>query len=581
MLQPRKWWVGLPPLAILFALAATQNIDTIEKDIGDRVRATLAQTPRAIENAQVAVAGRDVSVSGVALSKDATAKLLETVERQAGVRSVADATAAPPVAKPFVFVLERKGGKLALTGHAPAVGERDKIRAAAASKGLEIADAAAYAAGAPQNFEALAAYGVALLAQLQNGKIAFADATLAVSGDAATSEIYDSTLAALKAPPAGVVVKAIDVRPPLVSPFVWSADKTGDAIVLSGYVPSGDIGASLAAKAAASAPAGEVTNQVRVASGAPSGDFAAAASTALAELAKLAQGKATLSDARLSIEGAGKPNVTSAAIEASARAALPRGFALGPVDVAAGIVSPYTFSARKAGTTLALSGHAPDKEVRATLVERAKRGFDGRIVDDVVVAEGAPKGFVDAATASLRALARLSSGVVEINDQEVALDGSAFIAKAPFDIQSQLSRSLPEGFKIVARLGAEPLDEAIDPRRLHGVLSEIAAKGIFFSADNSSIDTESLPVVDALALALLRSPNVAIEISGHTDDAGSEADNENIARRRAQTVLDYLIRAGVDPARLTATGYGSARPIARNDSDGGRAQNRRIEFSIK
>lgn len=579
MLQPRKWWIGLPPLAILFILAATLNTDTIEKDIGDRVRAALASDSRAIDNPQVAVAGRDVTVSGVTLSKDATANLLESVERQAGVRAVTDATAAPPIIAPFVFSLERKDGKLAFTGYAPATGEREKIRAAAKSKGLEIADSVFYASGAPKNFDALASYGLTLLTLLGNGKVAFADATLSVSGAAANAEIYESALAALKAPPAGAVVKAADIRPPPVSPFVWSAAKTGDAIVLSGYAPSAEIRDILASKAAG--VAADIANRISVASGAPAGDFAAAASVALAELAKLTQGKASLDGPRLSIEGAGKPNVTPSEIEASARAALPKEFALGPIDVAAGIVSPYRFSARKDGATLTLSGYVPDADARAKIVARAKRGFDAEIVDRVVIADGAPEGFADAAIATLRALARLNSGAADIKDSEIALEGSAFHAKAPPEIAAQLANRLPKGFKSATRIDTEPVGEPIDRRLLHGVLSEIVARGISFSNDNSSIDIESAPVVDALALALRRSPDVTIGISGHTDNFGSEAENEDISRRRAQTVLDYLVRAGVDPTRLTATGFGAARPIASNDSDNGRAQNRRIEFSIK
>lgn len=580
MIQPGKWWIGLPLLAVLLVLAATLNSETIETDIGARARAALAQDPRALDNAQVAVAGRDVSVSGVALSKDATAKLLESVERQEGVRSVADATVAPPLAKPFVFALERKGEKLALTGNAPVTGERDKIRAAAASKGLETTDAAAYAAGAPNNFEALASYGLALLAELENGKVAIADTTLSVSGAAKSSEVYERTLAALKSPPAGAVVGTVDIRPPLVSPFVWSAAKAGDAVTISGFAPSGKIRDALAAKAATVVAAAEIKDETRIASGAPNGDFAAAAALALSELAKLAEGKVALSDSRLSIAGAGKQNVTAAAIEASARAALPPGFLLGPVDVAAGLFSPYIFTARKDDATLTISGYAPDADAHAKIVESAKRGFYGKIADEIVVADGAPRDFVGAATAALRALARLSSGAVALSDHEIALQGAAFHENAPFDIQSRLAASLPEGFESSARLGVEPVGEGIEPARLHGVLSEIVARGISFSADNSSIEPESLPVVDALALALLRSPGVAIEISGHTDDSGW-ADKENISRRRAQVVLDYLTKAGVDPSRLTATGYGGSRPIAANDSESGRAQNRRIEFKIK
>ena len=120
MIQPMKWWIGLPVLAILVAIVATSRVDEIEKDLGDRVRAALDNSGGAIERASVAVDGRDVSLSGVALAPDAAAGAVGAASAVEGVRLVVDATTPPPLAKPFVFSLERKGKTLSLSGYAPA-----------------------------------------------------------------------------------------------------------------------------------------------------------------------------------------------------------------------------------------------------------------------------------------------------------------------------------------------------------------------------------------------------------------------------------------------------------------------------
>ena len=79
----------------------------------------------------------------------------------------------------------------------------------------------------------------------------------------------------------------------------------------------------------------------------------------------------------------------------------------------------------------------------------------------------------------------------------------------------------------------------------------------------------------------LRCPTANIEISGHTDTDGDEAANQGLSEKRAQAVADYLVKAGLPANRFSAIGYGSTQPIAGNDTDQGKAQNRRIDFVVK
>jgi len=71
-----------------------------------------------------------------------------------------------------------------------------------------------------------------------------------------------------------------------------------------------------------------------------------------------------------------------------------------------------------------------------------------------------------------------------------------------------------------------------------------------------------------------------VEISGHTDNKGADSYNENLSLRRAQAVRNILIKGGADPNRITAVGYGEAKPMDTNDTMEGRRMNRRIEFRI-
>jgi OOP family OmpA-OmpF porin len=88
-------------------------------------------------------------------------------------------------------------------------------------------------------------------------------------------------------------------------------------------------------------------------------------------------------------------------------------------------------------------------------------------------------------------------------------------------------------------------------------------------------------LLDRLIETALRCPTVNIEVAGHTDTDGENAANQALSEKRAQAVVDYLVKAGLPASRFTAIGYGSTQPVATNDSDEGKAQNRRIEFVVK
>jgi len=88
-------------------------------------------------------------------------------------------------------------------------------------------------------------------------------------------------------------------------------------------------------------------------------------------------------------------------------------------------------------------------------------------------------------------------------------------------------------------------------------------------------------VLDRLAGVLQRCAGAKVEIGGHTDNVGDDEDNQALSQRRADTVMRYMVREGVEAARLTAIGYGAKKPIASNDDEEGRTENRRIEFVLK
>ncbi|MEL7002570.1 MAG: OmpA family protein, partial [Bacteroidota bacterium] len=111
--------------------------------------------------------------------------------------------------------------------------------------------------------------------------------------------------------------------------------------------------------------------------------------------------------------------------------------------------------------------------------------------------------------------------------------------------------------------------------------SKVVLKNVFFDSGKSGLRTESLSELDRIKELLEDNNQVQVQINGHTDNVGNAAYNKILSRKRAQSVVNYLIRNGVDKTRLTAKGYGEERPLVSNDDEkDGREINRRTEIEI-
>lgn len=104
--------------------------------------------------------------------------------------------------------------------------------------------------------------------------------------------------------------------------------------------------------------------------------------------------------------------------------------------------------------------------------------------------------------------------------------------------------------------------------------------GVSFGTDDAILADSSRSALEAVAESLKAQPGTRIEIGGHTDSIGNDAYNNVLSQERAEAVRQFLISRGVDGDRLVAMGYGEFKPLASNDTEEGRAQNRRVEFKV-
>jgi OOP family OmpA-OmpF porin len=455
-----KWWPGVIPLVILWAIAAWTNTAPLESELAGQGTAALKDT--VLDKTRVAVEGRDVTLAADAFSEQGRRSAVASVETVPGVRLVNDETHLVPEAKPFVWSAERDVVRVTLGGSAPLPASKGKLLEAARASlgGVEVADQMNLARGAPARFDSAALLLIDQIGKLKDGKITISDDKVSLSGMARDLGGREAIAAALKNLPEGFSVAANDVKAP---PYIFQAYKD-------------------------------------------------------------------------------------------------------PVAV-----------------TLTLSGYVPDNAVHAAIAAAAARKFfSENVVDNLKASVGAPSGFATAVVPALGALSRLSTGTLVVSDREVKLSGDALYDAAANQIRNGLAKEFPQGFQLKADISVKPPSAPVDATVCQQLFSELLVKGkIRFESGRADIVPDSAGLLDRLIETALRCPNVNIEIAGHTDADGDDASNKTLSEKRAQAVMDYLVKAGLPADRFAAVGYGSAQPVAANDTDEGKAQNRRIEFVVR
>ncbi len=131
-----------------------------------------------------------------------------------------------------------------------------------------------------------------------------------------------------------------------------------------------------------------------------------------------------------------------------------------------------------------------------------------------------------------------------------------------------------------ARLRQQMAGTGVEVERQGNNIMLNMPSGITFDFDRYDLKPEFRPVLDNLASTLNEYYQTRIEIVGHTDSKGSDAYNQTLSQNRANSVANYLGGRGVASNRMIVSGAGETRPVASNDTEAGRAQNRRVEITL-
>jgi OmpA-OmpF porin, OOP family len=553
----RRWLWGLIPILLLGWLAIWAERDRVEADLGERAKVALSQA--GMEWAAARFEGRDATLRGIAADDADPQKAADLLRGVYGVRVVDNNAGLVPLAENFTWRATRRGQRIRLIGNVPNKAVRRTILGVTKANfpGFEVVDRMSTARGAPAVDTWLAGIGFALkqLASLKRGDVSLQTLDLSVSGEAEDIAAYRAVRSALNNPPKGVKLANNAVRPPAVSPYTWTAKLEGRQLVLTGYYPSDGAKEQLLTGARAGLGAASIQDSLQPAEGAPQ-DWTAAVTASVQALGRLENGSADLKDAALTVSGVATDAATADAVRAALRGALPPSIKL--IDQIRAKEPPPP--------------PAPPP-AKASEPPREARTETHAVAPPPAPAEVKPQ--------TPEATTRVEPPPAP-SQPPPAPAPQAKAEPPPTPPPPAKAPEPPRMARTETPAPPPPTPEQLRAKACEESLASITREGqLLFQFDSARLDDASKPTLDKLAEAAKACPDMSIEIAGHASAEGTAASNQRLSLRRARSVADYLVRAGVNARRLETAGYGASQPKAPSDTDENRAKNRRIEFTVR
>ncbi|MCV2867193.1 OmpA family protein [Defluviimonas sp. WL0002] len=599
-LSPKTIGAGVfAAAAALSILAAVWAAFAIEHRAARAVRTALDDG--GYDWAEVSVDGLQVTLSGMAPSEALRFRALSAAGTVVDGRSIVDRMdVVDPSAlglPEFTLEILRNGDGISLIGLVPseaahgAIVERlsDMAGDGQVTDMLETSEHPE-----PEGWQAAVDFGLRAMESLSRSKISVtADnvSVMAISTSAVEKARIEAELR--RAKPAALQLSLdISAPRPVIAPFTlrFVADEAGarfDACSANSERARDRI-------IAAATRAGindKVTCTIGL--GVPSPDWAQAVAMGIDATAKLGKAVITFSDADVSlVADAAVAQELFDRVVGELESNLPEVFSLHAVLAEGDAASSQSEGVQEFSAILSedggveLRGRVTDQLAREAVESYARSRFGAAEVYAATRLDpGLPKGWSIRVLAALEALGHLQSGQVRVRADRVFISGTTDQPDARDDVARILSDKLGEAQKFQIDISYVPVvvPEVTLPSPeecVAAINSALSEQKIDFEPGSARIAASANDTLDTIADHLRDCADAQIEVAGHTDSQGSDEMNMNLSRSRAQSVVQALMARRVLTGNLSAVGYGETIPIATNDTEEGREQNRRIEFRL-
>ncbi len=587
---------GFLASAAAAALVATFAVATLEDTTERNSKSALIASGQSW--AQIETDGTIVILTGTAPDERKRIQALDAISGVvsiARIRNLMDVEESIPVIAPrFALEILRSGTDVSLIGITPSETESDIIHDFIAGiDGVSLIDMKESTAWpAPKGWDAALQLGAEIMIRVERAKISILAGevivTAVVKSDAEKQRLQRE-LQSLK--PEGVIL-SIDITAPrpIFAPYTltFTVSETDTTLRCYALTPDGEERIVTAAKRLGAPD----TSACEIGIGAPTESWSEVAVAGMDAVANMGGGIFEMQDSGVTLTGPlGFDAQTFNAIVQSLQKALPEAYslqaALPEAEIVAGSETRPRFHAqlRKDGSVV-LEGVTIDEISKRTLLIYAEAKFGyGKVNDISKIANFAPHGWTSRQLVALEVLAMLTKGDINVTEDSVAVTGTGETEGLYDAILSKLEIGFGAGarFTIVVEENIpEPVIEDLpDAKECEAEISALLQENqILFAPSSAVIESASVKTINQIATILNRCKHAAFEIGGHTDSQGREEMNLNLSQHRADAVLDSLLARNMLLGEVTAVGYGESQPIADNETEEGRQDNRRIAFKL-
>ena len=584
--------------AVLSLVGARLAANVVEDSSREGVRAALQQA--GLDWATVDADGLQVFLSGTAPSEAGRFKAVSQAAAVVDAARIIDQMQVQEVddiAPPrFSMEILRNDSGVSLIGLVPAGMDRagfvEAVRkAAGGASAADLLESADYPV--PKTWAAATGYALRALKALKRSKISVDASHVSVTAMTdSPSEKAEVEAALSRRLPEGVRLSLdISAPRPVITPFSlrFVIDGEGKARFDVCAADTEKARARIITAARAAGLEGEAN--CILALGVPSPKWAEAVEKAIAALADLGGGKVTFSDADITLialQGTAQKRFDN--VIGGLETDLPEVFALHAVLPAPPVQTtpetPEFIATLSPEGLVQLRGRVGGATERKLVDSFARAQFTSEGVDmNARTSDDLPKGWTLRVLAGLEALSHLKHGLLRVTPDTVSVRGTTGQKETGALISGLLSKQLGEDAQFDINLRYEktlaPTASLPSPTECEKRVADIQkTEKITFEPGSARIDADGARIVRRIAKILRNCGELTMEIAGHTDSQGREEMNKQLSQQRAEAVLNELRMLRVLTASMKAVGYGETRPIADNDTEEGRAANRRIEFNV-